>query len=102
MPALQQNLVVEGFPLGVVSQRHGELTQAGHKVLGHPLLVGLWAPGGVFQLITFKDGTQPTDGRYPSTAVKVTALFREPGPVTRWSKTSQIVLSGSPGREVAS
>lgn len=55
MSALQQDLVVEGFPLGVVSQRHSELAQAGDKVLGHPLLVGLWAPGGVFQLITLKD-----------------------------------------------
>lgn len=55
MPALQQDLVVEGFPLGVVGQRHGELAQAGDEVLGHPLLVGLWATAGVFQLITSTD-----------------------------------------------
>lgn len=53
--ALQQDLVVEGFPLGVVRQCHGELAQAGDEVLGHPLLVGLRAPGSVFQLITLKD-----------------------------------------------
>lgn len=55
MPALQQDLVVEGFPLGVVGQSHGELAQAGDEMLGHPLLVGLWAPAGVFQLITSTD-----------------------------------------------
>lgn len=48
--ALQQDLVVEGFPLGVVSQGHGELAHAGDEVLGHPLSVGLWATGSVFQL----------------------------------------------------
>lgn len=55
VPALQQDLVVEGFPLGVVGQSHGELAQAGDEMLGHPLLVGLWAPAGVFQLITSTD-----------------------------------------------
>lgn len=48
--ALQQDLVVEGFPLGVVSQGHGELAHAGDEVLSHPLLVGLGGPGSIFQL----------------------------------------------------
>lgn len=55
VPALQQDLVVEGFPLGVVGQRHRKLAQAGDEVLGHPLLVGLWATAGVFQLITLTE-----------------------------------------------
>ena len=50
MPGLEQDLVVEGLPLRVVTHGNGELAQAGHQVLGHPELVRLLPPEGVLQL----------------------------------------------------
>lgn len=58
MSALQQDLVVEGFPLGVISERHGELSHTGDEVLSHPLLVRLRPPHSVLQLITQETMTQ--------------------------------------------
>jgi len=52
VPGLEQDLVVEGLPLRVVSHGNGELAQAGHQVLGHPALVLLLAAQGVLQLRT--------------------------------------------------
>lgn len=50
--ALQEDLVVESFPLGVVGQRHSELPHTGDQVPGHPLLVHLLPPHSVLQLLT--------------------------------------------------
>jgi hypothetical protein len=50
VPGLEQDLVVEGLPLRVVTHGNGELAQAGHQVLGHPELVRLLPPEGVLQL----------------------------------------------------
>lgn len=52
MPCLQQDLVVEGLPLGVVSHGDREVTNAGNQVLCDPGLVGLLPSERVLQLRT--------------------------------------------------
>lgn len=96
MSGLQQDLVVEALPLGLVSQNHRELTQTGQQVLGHPLLVQLLSPQTVLQLWT------QTGGRFFRTArtkmvmvMMTTGAEPSPGPPAASTGLQLALCSGN-------